>query len=279
MRSRLAALLATGLALGAHLAGFAVVDGSAARAGAEAAGEGGEKAISLAAATADIAALITQWETPPDSAKAPAPPKTPVAEVLPSLPAPEVAALPVAPTAVSLPEPEAAPKAEAAPKPVAKSAPPKAETPVAEDRPKAKDDKAKPKAEKPDPSPNPATPAQKAKGKGKAAIAGQGTKGKAASGEAGKLQRLADEWRAAIASRLERAKRYPVQANGAKGRVGLRLVIGADGHLKSVKVTKPSGHAALDAAALAAVKSVGRFPKAPKGLGDAGVNVQLRFEP
>lgn len=279
MRSRLAALLATGLALGAHLAGFAVVDGSAARAGAEAAGEGGEKAISLAAATADIAALITQWETPPDSAKAPAPPKTPVAEVLPSLPAPEVAALPVAPTAVSLPEPEAAPKAEAAPEPVAKPAPPKAETPVAEDRPKAKDDKPKPKAEKPDPSPEPAAPAQKAKGKGKAAIAGQGTKGKAASGEAGKLQRLADEWRAAIASRLERAKRYPAQANGAKGRVGLRLVIGADGHLKSAKVTKPSGHAALDAAALAAVKSVGRFPKAPKGLGDAGVNVQLRFEP
>jgi protein TonB len=51
-------------------------------------------------------------------------------------------------------------------------------------------------------------------------------------------------------------KRYPSSArlNGLEGRVILKAVIRADGHLAEVVVVKSSGHAVLDAAAVEAVK-------------------------
>jgi len=56
--------------------------------------------------------------------------------------------------------------------------------------------------------------------------------------------------------RVAELKRYPSSArvNGLEGRVVLRAVIRADGHLAEVSVIKSSGHAVLDTAAMEAVK-------------------------
>lgn len=56
--------------------------------------------------------------------------------------------------------------------------------------------------------------------------------------------------------RVAELKHYPSSArvNGLEGRVVLRAVIRADGHLAEVSVIKSSGHAVLDAAAMEAVK-------------------------
>ncbi len=56
--------------------------------------------------------------------------------------------------------------------------------------------------------------------------------------------------------RVAELKRYPSTArlNGLEGRVVLKAVIRADGHLAEVSVVKSSGHAVLDAAAMEAVK-------------------------
>ncbi len=56
--------------------------------------------------------------------------------------------------------------------------------------------------------------------------------------------------------RLAEIKRYPSSArlNGWEGKVVLRAVIRADGHLSEVKVHRSSGHEALDNAAIEAVR-------------------------
>jgi len=56
--------------------------------------------------------------------------------------------------------------------------------------------------------------------------------------------------------RVAELKRYPSSArlNGQEGKVILKAVIRADGHLIEVSVQKSSGHQILDAAAVEAVK-------------------------
>ena len=58
--------------------------------------------------------------------------------------------------------------------------------------------------------------------------------------------------------RLAEIKRYPSSArlNGDEGKVVLRAVIRADGHLSEVKVHRSSGHEALDKAALESIRLV-----------------------
>lgn len=58
--------------------------------------------------------------------------------------------------------------------------------------------------------------------------------------------------------RLAEIKRYPNSArlNGQEGKVVLRAVIRADGHLAEVKVHRSSGHEALDNAAMEAIRLV-----------------------
>jgi len=58
--------------------------------------------------------------------------------------------------------------------------------------------------------------------------------------------------------RLAEVKRYPSAArlNGWEGRVVLRAVIRADGHLSEVKVHRSSGYEALDNAAIEAIRMV-----------------------
>jgi protein TonB len=58
--------------------------------------------------------------------------------------------------------------------------------------------------------------------------------------------------------RLSEIKRYPSSArlNGWEGKVVLRAVIRADGHLSEVKVHRSSGHETLDNAAIEAIRLV-----------------------
>ena len=58
--------------------------------------------------------------------------------------------------------------------------------------------------------------------------------------------------------RLAEIKRYPSSArlNGDEGKVVLRAVIRADGHLSEVKVHRSSGHEALDNAAIESIRLV-----------------------
>ena len=55
----------------------------------------------------------------------------------------------------------------------------------------------------------------------------------------------------------------------------LQITVDRAGHLTAVGIVQSSGSAVLDAAAVKAVKSAGRFPKAPKGLGDASATFTL----
>ncbi|TKB57120.1 MAG: energy transducer TonB [Nitrospira sp.] len=71
--------------------------------------------------------------------------------------------------------------------------------------------------------------------------------------------RLDHGWLAeSLRRRVSELKRYPStgRLNGLEGRVVLRVVIRADGHLSEVTVHKSSGHEALDNAALESIRLV-----------------------
>ena len=143
--------------------------------------------------------------------------------------------------------------------------------------PKIAVDKSKPAPPKPKPrekveKPKPAKQhsdsraAARAAGSGGAAQAGTGGSEAQATVSAGTAKSLLSKWGATIRSRIERRKSYPTAAGRASGAVGLALRVGRDGTLQAASVNRSSGNAALDAAALAAVKKAGKFPAAPPEL-------------
>jgi protein TonB len=67
---------------------------------------------------------------------------------------------------------------------------------------------------------------------------------------------------------VARALRRPAGAR-ASGEVWLTLTVDRQGALLAVWVSGPSGNAALDRAALDAVRRAGRFPPAPAALDGA----------
>ncbi|CUH67339.1 hypothetical protein TG4357_02948 [Thalassovita gelatinovora] len=75
---------------------------------------------------------------------------------------------------------------------------------------------------------------------------------------------LMAQWGNSIRAAVERRKRYP-SGTRARGTVILSIAVSSTGALASVKVRKSSGDAALDQAALMAVRRA-RFATAPKGL-------------
>lgn len=270
MRRALEVPLFAGLALGLHLAAFAMLGDSA---GAVAAGAGGAAAVSIEAADAGLVALVAQWDRPPLALPAPElalPPQTPpqIASPAPPPPAP-VAAPPRLPTpGIALPAPPDAPPDA----PVAASPPPREAR-----KPEPKPDP-KPETVKPNPKTAPAAvsqPAQRATGSGGGASAGQA--GRATAGTLSPAQANAAKasWGAAIRAKVERRKSYPPAAGRASGRVLLSLSVSRTGALQSVSVATSSGHPALDAAALRAVRAAGRFAAAPKGLDAASYSFTL----
>ncbi|MCR9152429.1 MAG: energy transducer TonB, partial [Rhodobacteraceae bacterium] len=114
------------------------------------------------------------------------------------------------------------------------------------------------------------------------AAPGAGNAGAGALSEGARAALLAD-WAGAIRARVERRKAYPRAARAARatGTVLLRMTVAADGTLLSAGVAQPSGHAALDRAALEALSGAGRLPAAPAGLDRARqvFTLPLRFAP
>lgn len=268
MGTRVQAALAVMAALGLHGAALALIAGPL-PSGAVAAGDGGADLVTLAPVSGDLTALVAAWETPPTVAPAPEPPPLPETPT-----APTPLAMPDLPPASSAPP--APPKpvpAEAAPPPPDAPPPPPAEKP----KPKPEAPKPQPRPEPPKPAPQPAATAQGTGGSGAAGQSGQAQAGTASS--AGQEEALA-AWGADIRARIERRKTYPRGADGATGTVTLVITVSPRGQLLGASVAASSGHDALDAAALKAVKNAGRLPRAPAGVAADGhsFRFRLRFE-
>lgn len=266
-------------AVALHLAAFGWLPQS--EGGAASAGDDGSGLLTLEAAPDSMATLVAAWDKPPqlelpqmiapaapppaDRAPLPDLPDLPALAVLPAPeapPRPVVSPVPDEPPALAPPPP---------PPPVIAETPP--ERPKLRPRPKpeqaAKPAKAAPK------SASEPRPAQRASGAGGGGAAGGGGKAEAATLSAAAEADLTASWGASIRARIERKKTYPRDGAGAKGRVTLRLVVQRNGALAAVSVAGSSGHPALDAAALKAVRAVGKFPPAPKGLGKADYSFTL----
>ncbi|WP_417806849.1 energy transducer TonB [Thioclava sp.] len=230
--------------------------------GARSAGARGADLVVIAPASEAMAAVVAEWERPPEVATAPKPLAPQLDEATPRDPTPSDPSLAnAAPTAPAPPQARETP-----PPPQTVLPPPEMPRPVA-----------KPKA-KPKPQPKTATktapkasrasqaaPKQQAQGAGGGAAAGQQGKAKAATLSSGQTRAAMAAWGAQIRARIERAKTPP--AGAGAGRVVVTLRVSRSGQLLSVSLARSSGRAALDRAALQAVRRAGRFAPAPKGLG------------
>lgn len=263
--ARFQALLALSLAVILHLAAFAMRPDAA---GASASGAGGSDLITLQAADGSMADLVATWQTPPQVSPAPSAPASPTQPEAPALPQTSDDLPPDLP---ALPQPATAPKPDTAPQ--IESAPPRPEAPPAPapEKPAAKPAKPAPPAAKPAPS----VPAQVAAGTGGGAAAGQGGKAAASTLSQAQANDALAGWGASIRARIEKRKRYPAAADGAAGTVTLRLTLSRNGQLQAVAIAASSGNPALDAAAIKAVQSAGRFAKAPAALSEASYSFTL----
>ena len=267
--ARLQAAVALILALGLHLGAFALRPGPA---GASGSGAGGTDMVSLQAAGPSVAEMVAAWDAPP------AAPPLPALAALAAPEAPSLALATPAPTdtAPSLPTqaatlapalPDALPQADTAaappPPPAVKPRPrPDPPAPAAESRPEQ-------------PPPSESSAAQVAAGAGAGAAAGDGGQAQAPSLSQARINDLTASWGATIRARIEKRKRYPLAADGASGTVTVRLTITRSGALADLSVVASSGNAALDAAAIKAVRAAGRFPAAPEGLSQDSTSFTL----
>ncbi|QYK40442.1 MAG: TonB family protein [Paracoccaceae bacterium] len=253
-----------------------------------------------------IVELVPDWTrpAPPPDVMAQAPrlavPEPAPEERPPILPEPVLRSLPPLlarpelPQSAAVAEPDRAPENVLPPPPLADAAPPSAdplpETPQnttakaadghlpEPDPPEAQNperradrkpaSEAAPPAHQAPRAPSESRKAETAAGKGKNDAAGTGGNAEAATLSQSKVNDLKASWGARIRARIERRKEYPAKADGADGKVALSLVVGRDGRLISVSVSRSSGRAVLDQAALRAVERAGRFPAAPEELID-----------
>jgi protein TonB len=203
----------------------------------------------------------------------------------PALATPALAApsTPVVPVAAPMPEPASLASALPAALPTAEPPPPMPEpvaqkpsapAPVAEAPPETKPETKTAKAEVP------AKPAQKTVAKAAepaAAPAPQPAAQSAAKSDpaasAGEAKALKADWGSKVRARINRKVALP--ADSAPGTVKVRLEIAASGALLAVGIAQSSGQAALDAAALKAVKSAAPFARAPKGLSEPSYSFSL----
>lgn len=303
IRTTFEAMIFLGLAVTAHLAIMWTMPagdpGSS--------GEGGDAAITLAASSAQIAEMVAALDTPPQIVEVDITPvEMPPAPTTNALPQPPMAALTPRPTptpsmpqlapitapGLSLPTAMAPPPAIVAPPPLPKATPvtepaikpveqPVAKTATADTprprqkpKPPAKPTQAKAAAKPAAPeAPNSGkgtvtsagTAAKVAKGKGQSAQAGAGNTGTASLSPA-KRANLLTVWGNKFRARVERRQVKPRGVNEG-GRVLVYVSATGDGKIQNLGIAKSSGVAALDEAALTAVRRAGRFPKGPKQLG------------
>lgn len=284
------------LAAGLHLAIFAAWPAGAPGA----AGDGGAGTLTLSGQRGAVAEMVAAWEAPPQTAEpaalkpiaretgqasAPSPDALPDRRVvsplsdvardasLPNLPdAPRP--LPTPDVAASSPAP-APPTEPAAPAAPSREAPPhRGDTPAG---PQAAEMASAPPAPHPTPSPpqRPAArPAQVAAGAGDGAL--RGVRGEAATPGLSESARrsIVASWGAEIRARIEARKVHP-EGMRASGRPVVRITVARSGALVDVRVVQSSRIAALDEAALRAVRRAGRFPAAPGELDLARVSFDL----
>lgn len=285
--SRLHALFAVSLAVALHLAAFAW---RAPDAGAAASGVGGDALVSLEASSGSIAAMVEDWERPPEPVTEPppqVPPQMAEPEPTPELTAPDLPETPLQAPAQLMPLPQAP---EMPSMDIAELPPPPPPEPEPEPEP-LPDTRPEPRPEpKPEPEPRPraepqperrsapasaSAPAQRAAGSGGGANAGASAGAASATLSAARTNDLMAGWGASIRARVERRKAYPRDAGSASGTATVRLSVSPGGELAGVALVGSSGNAALDAAALKAVRAAGRFPSAPAGLGNASYSFTL----
>ncbi|GHG81396.1 TonB family protein [Pseudodonghicola xiamenensis] len=205
-----------------------------------------------------VAPASAQRDQPPAPMALPV--MAPTLSQAPSLPQPaapeesrteSLAPPPMADQAPSLPREQAMPAAPAAPTPPASSL---QTDPQSGPAPKARPASA-------------GVAAQRAAGSGGGPQAGERNTSQAATLSAGERQSLMANWGATLRAKIERRKRFPVTRTRVRhGRVILKLRVRRDGALLGVAIQKSSGDAALDTAALDAVKRAAPFAAAPKAL-------------
>ena len=240
-----------GLSLAAHLAVFAQFGGEAPGG----AGEGGMALATVQAASPAIAALVEEWETPPETARPvsqPAPPRVETArldvtEIRPQTPRPASPLPPVLPETAARPEIDS------------ETAPHRVQAPAASPRPAAR---AEPVAQA-----AAAQPQHRAAGSGARSTTGAAAQSAVPARAQGNDASQLAAWSAAIQSRIARQQRYPRGDHG-EGRVRVAMVITRSGALTEVGIAQSSGRAALDRAAIQAVRRAAPFPPAPLGLSD-----------
>ncbi|SFI49095.1 energy transducer TonB [Celeribacter neptunius] len=268
------------LSLGAHAALFGLPPEQG---GAQSQGDGGSQLVSLTASTAALESLVERWDefAPPELQAESAPPEAPE-------PPDPVAAEPALPLASPTPMHLDAPKMPMAnlglPTPPSESF----EEPEAPEAPEPPKPQApKPQASKP-PKPQPPrsqnavqSAGQTASGSGARGASGTAGTAQVATLDAGRVQRDLSTWGGKIRSAIERKKRYPSAARGAKGQVTLRITVARSGALRDVAISRSSGNSTLDQAALRAVQSVGQFRPAPDSLGKTSYTftLQISFAP
>ena len=203
-------------------------------------------------------------------------PSTPVVPIAAQMPEPASlafampTALPAAEPPPPVPDPMPEPVAQKPAAPAPKAIKPKASAPVAEAPPETKPETKTAKAEVP------AKPVQKA-AEPAAAPAPQPAAQSAAKSDpaasAGEAKALKADWGSKVRARINRKVALP--ADSAPGTVKVRLEIAASGALLAVGIAQSSGQAALDAAAVKAVKSAAPFARAPKGLSEPSYSFSL----
>ena len=217
--------------------------------------------LAMAAAPALATPALAAPSTPVVPVAAPMPEPASLASAMPT-------ALPAAEPPPPVPMPEPVAQKPAAPAPTAVK--PKAAAPVAEAPPETKPVTRTAKAEVP------AKPVQKA-AEPAAAPAPQPVAQSAAKSDpaasAGEAKALKADWGSKVRARINRKVALP--ADSAPGTVKVRLEIAASGALLAVGIAQSSGQAALDAAALKAVKSAAPFARAPKGLSEPSYSFSL----
>ncbi len=279
INSMLRGLVLILLALGIHVALARVL--LPAGAGAEGGkGNQGESMVTVRAASGALAEMVRAWERAPRPAVTGAAP----APVPPPLPAqPSAAVTPTAsrdrttphipqPVRPQLPAlPAAAPALVTTPAPPPPPAPRRLAEPAADGRAATIRPNRQEAGQQPGKQARPARAAQTARiarGGGKAATAGSRGSLDRPSLNAGQRRAVLQSWGASIRARIARFKRYPPGARmaGQGGSVRVSLVVTRKGELRQLAIVGGSGVAALDRAALSAVRDAAPLPRAPANL-------------
>lgn len=216
-----------------------------------------------------VAPEVPEIAAPEPPADTPPPPTRPTAPARPEPPqTAEVTATPEPPAPSAVPEPPAPslPEATIAASPVPPRRPADLKVP-------ARSVQSRPAPEAPPNSTrNSAGQAEtRAAGTGGGALAGNSGRNDTASMSGAERANLMSTWGARIAQRIQR-RTVRIRAEGT---VVVALSVTSDGRLAGVSLARSSGDAAVDSAAIDAVRRAGRFPKAPRGLPPGTHNFRL----